>query len=37
MDHTDTYATVLGSGELILGRHAWSFDFLSDRPKDVKL
>jgi predicted dienelactone hydrolase len=35
MDHTDTYATVLGSGELILGRHAWSFDFLSDRLKDV--
>jgi dienelactone hydrolase len=35
MDHTDTYATVLDSGELILGRRAWSFDYLPDRLKDV--
>jgi dienelactone hydrolase len=35
-DHTDTYATVLDSGQLILGRHAWSFDYLNDRLKDVQ-
>jgi dienelactone hydrolase len=36
MDHTDTYATVLDPDQLILGRRAWSFDFLSDRLNDVQ-
>lgn len=35
MDHTDTYATVLPSGEVIAGRNAWSFAFASDRLRDV--
>jgi dienelactone hydrolase len=35
IDHTDAYATVLNSTQLVLGRHAWSFDYLSDRLVDV--
>lgn len=36
IDHTDAYATVLPPGELIVGRNAWSFDFLKDRLADVQ-
>ncbi|MHC1769443.1 MAG: alpha/beta hydrolase family protein [Verrucomicrobiia bacterium] len=35
LEHTDAYATVLPPGNLIVGRNAWSFNFLKDRLKDV--
>lgn len=35
MDHTDTYATVLPSGEVIAGRNVWSLAFSPDRIRDV--
>jgi dienelactone hydrolase len=36
LDHPETYATVLPPNQLIIGRNAWSFNFLPDRIKDVK-
>lgn len=35
LDHPETYATVLPPDQLIIGRNAWSFNFLPDRLKDV--
>jgi dienelactone hydrolase len=36
LDHPETYATVLPPDQLLIGRNAWSFNFLPDRLKDVK-
>jgi dienelactone hydrolase len=35
MDHPETYATVLESGKLILGRLTWTDAYMNERKKDV--
>ncbi len=37
MDHTEAYACMLASGDVLLGRNTWSFNFMNERKRDIGL